>query len=250
MPLTTYRASRVLSAFRQGGSSPVLVETAAGRFVTKLRGAAQGLPPLIAEIAVAELAEALGLPVPERVLIELDEGVPSDDHNDELADLLGRSAGANLGFRYLSGATDLRLDQLTLIEPEAAALIMWLDGLTLNFDRSRRSPNIMVWNGGPWLIDHGACLSFHYDWAGVNEDTPREVGPQSSDHLLYGRARPLALVDVAAAARLSRAVLQSALGAVPDAFLQVAFPEDDPARSREAYVAFLWKRLRAPRPFV
>ena len=250
MPLTTYRASRVLSVFRQGGSSPVLVETVAGRFVAKLRGAAQGLPPLIAEIAVAELAEALGLPVPERVLIELDADVPSDDHNDELADLLRRSAGANLGFRYLPGATDIGIDQLTLIDPESAALIIWLDGLTLNFDRSRRSPNILLWNGGPWLIDHGACLSFHYDWASVAEDTPREVGPQSSDHLLHGRARPLAVVDVAAAARLSRAVLRSALGCVPDAFLQLAFPGDDPARSREAYVAFLWKRLRAPRPFV
>ncbi len=250
MPLSTYRALRVSSVFRQGGSAPVLVETAAGRFVTKLRGAAQGVPPLIAEIAVAELALALGLPVPERALIEFDAEVPSIDRNDELADLLARSAGANLGFRYLPGATDLRLDQIAMIDAELAALTVWLDGFTLNFDRSRGSPNIMLWNGGPWLIDHGACLSFHYDWAAVQEDTPREVGPPSADHLLYERAGSIGRADVTATATLSRAVLRAALGCVPDSFLQAAFPGDDPARLREAYVAFLWKRLRAPRPFI
>src|SRR5688500_14960100 len=58
----SFPARRVLSRLRSGSSSPVLVETPAGRFVAKLRGAAQGPSALIAEVVVAELAERLGLP--------------------------------------------------------------------------------------------------------------------------------------------------------------------------------------------
>ena len=120
MTLPRYDALRIVRAVRHGSSSPVVVETAAGLFLVKLRGAAQGLPPLIAEIIVAELAGALVLPVPERALVTLDDTVPSDDKNDELADLLGRSRGTNLGFRVLDGASDLRADQLHLVDADTA----------------------------------------------------------------------------------------------------------------------------------
>ena len=108
MSLPRYDALRIVRAIRRGSSSPVVVVTAAGLFLVKLRGAAQGIPPLIAEIIVAELAGSLSLPVPERAIVTLDETVPSDDRNDELGDLLARSRGANLGFRFLDGAVDLR----------------------------------------------------------------------------------------------------------------------------------------------
>jgi hypothetical protein len=98
MTLSRYDARRIVRAVRQGSSSPVIVETAAGRFLVKLRGAAQGIPPLIAEIIVAELADPLGLPVPERVLVTLDETVPSDDGNDELGDLSRRSTPSRRRF--------------------------------------------------------------------------------------------------------------------------------------------------------
>jgi hypothetical protein len=248
--LPRHRALHVLSVIRRGSSAPVVVETSAGRFVVKLRGAAQGLPPLIAEIIVAELASALGLPVPERTLITLDEHTPSDDRNDELAGLLERSVGLNLGFRFLDAARDIRLDQLELVEPDVAAQIMWLDALVLNHDRSAQNPNIMIWNKRPWLIDHGAALSFHYDWASVTEESPRELGPPLHTHLLFARALPLADVDAEATRALSREALRAACAAVPAELLTSAFPDQDPERARAAYVAFLWKRLKAPRPFV
>jgi hypothetical protein len=250
MAIRTYRAERVVSAIRRGSSSPVVAETEAGTFVVKLRGAAQGVPPLIAEIIVAELAGALGLPVPERVLIDLDDSVPSKDRNDELADLLRASRGINLGLRLLSGATDIRLDQLDLIAPPLASLILWLDGLVLNQDRTPRIPKILIWRRGPWLIDHGAALAFQYDWSAVTEQTPREADPAARDHLLFSKAREIEAIDQEAARIVSRDVLVAASAAVPDAFLHAAFPDDDGERVRAAYVAFLWKRLKAPRPFL
>ena len=54
---------------------PAVLDTdGGGNFVTKFRGAGQGAKALIAEIIVGGIAAALGLPVPEVALIDVDEG--------------------------------------------------------------------------------------------------------------------------------------------------------------------------------
>lgn len=250
MSLPRYDAVRISRAVRQGSSSPVVAETAAGRFLVKLRGAAQGIPPLIAEVIVAEIAGALVLPVPDRALVALDESVPTDDENDELADLLARSHGLNLGIRLLPGATDLRPDQVHLVDPDLATLVVWLDGLVMNPDRTPKNPNLLMWNRSPWLIDHGSTLSFHYDWAKVTEESPREPGPGAEHHVLYSRIRGMPQADAEAARAVTRDVLVRAAETVPRSFLEDAFPGENAERLRAAYVAFLWKRLKKPRPFI
>lgn len=102
--MQTYRAGRVLRADRGGSSWPVLIETGDGIFYTKLRGAAQAPATLVAEIVVGGLADALSLPVPARVLIDVPPDVHSDDRHGELAQLLRFSVGLNLGFEYLPDA--------------------------------------------------------------------------------------------------------------------------------------------------
>lgn len=153
MTLHTFLASRVEARIRGGSSSPIIVQTPGGRFVVKLRGAGHGTLALVAEIIVAELAERLGLAVPERVMIELPPDVPSDDRNDELADLLGASVGTNLGFRLLEGAYEPRAEALRSLDDDFKARVLWLDGLTMNPDRSASNPNILFWKQRPWLID-------------------------------------------------------------------------------------------------
>ena len=56
-------------------------------------------------------------------------------------------------------------------------------------------------------------------------------------------------MDAALASRLHRGELESALDAVPDDFLAEDGREAT-RRRRAAYVAFLWKRLQGPRPFM
>jgi len=51
LSLQTLRARRVLSTFR-GSTWPVLVDVGERRVVVKLRGSAEGLLPLIAELVV------------------------------------------------------------------------------------------------------------------------------------------------------------------------------------------------------
>jgi hypothetical protein len=249
VPLHRFTTRHVLGRLVRGASSsPVIVETAGGRFVVKLRGAGGGVPALIAELVVAELAERLGLPVPERVLVELEPEFSSDDHNDELYDLLVRSVGLNVGFRYLDGARLPRAEELARLDDDFALRVLWLDGLTFNLDRTSSNPNILFWNQRPWLIDHGAALSFHYAWARVTEASPRE--PMSyAGHVFAERVARLSLVDAALARRLDSHALAASLRVVPDELLSVATPEA-PDRARAAYQAFLWKRLKAPRPFI
>jgi len=243
------RASHVLRRIQKGASSsPVVVETDAGRFVLKLRGAGHGTLALVAELIVGSLADRLGLPVPERALVELLPDFESDDHNDELADLLGRSVGLNVGFRLLDGSRTPRPEELARLDDDFATRVLFLDGLTQNPDRTHANPNILFWNGRPWLIDHGSSLPFHYDWPRVTEASPRE--PESHRHHVFeARAHLLSRFDDAFAKRLPREALTASLALVPDALLSDASTEP-PARIRAAYEAFLWKRLKPPRPFV
>jgi len=242
-------ASHVLARIRRGASSsPVVVETSSGRFVVKLRGAGHGTLALVSELVVASLAERLGVPVPERVLLDLTADFRSDDHNDELHDLLVRSVGLNVGFRLLDGAREPRPEELERLHDEFAARVLWLDGLTQNPDRTRSNPNLLLWKQRPWLIDHGSALPFHYDWPRVTESSPREPASYRG-HVFELRTALLPRFDATLARLLTEAALTLALADVPDELLDATNAEPA-ARVRAAYHAFLWKRLKAPRPFV
>jgi hypothetical protein len=247
--MKTYRALRILRADRRGSSWPVWIDTEAGVFHTKLRGAAQAPASLVAEIIVGALADALGLSVPARVLIEIPPGVPVDDPHQELGDLLQRSVGLNLGFQYLPDAQSVLASDPPRVDRELAAKILWLDGLVQNPDRTVKNPNLLWSKGTLWLIDHGACLPFQHDWARVTEQSPRSINWRIADHALRSCATECHVVDAALASRLHRDVLESVLEAVPDDFVAKDNPEAT-RRRRAAFVAYLWKRLQGPRPFV
>lgn len=248
MTLPSLHARHVLRRIQKGASSsPVVVETPGGSFVLKLRGAGHGTLALVAELVVGALADQLGLPVPERALVELDPDFRSDDHNDELADLLTRSVGLNVGFRLLDGARTPRPEELARLDDDFAVRVLFLDGLTQNSDRTHDNPNILLWNARPWLIDHGSALPFHHYWGSVTEASPRE--PERYPHHVFAeRTHLLPRFDEALAQRLPREALTAALALVPDALLTDTSAEP-PARARAAYEAFLWKRLKTPRPF-
>jgi len=77
-PLRTVTATRYVEALREGGSLPGLVEADDdGMYVTKFRGAGQGEKALVAEVVAGELGRALGLPVPELVVVDVDERLGS-----------------------------------------------------------------------------------------------------------------------------------------------------------------------------
>jgi hypothetical protein len=172
-----------------------------------------------------------------------------DDPHQELAQLLRWSVGRNLGFRLLANVRGFTPPDVSRVDADVASKTVWLDGLVQNPDRTEKNPNLLWSDGQLWLIDHGASLGFHHDWPRVTEDSPRSTGWDARRHVLHARATRLAHVDEELAARLPRAVLESAVNTVPDDFLSEETGEAR-RRRRAAYVAFLWKRLRTPRPFL
>src|SRR5262245_46991181 len=182
-----YRARRVLRADRRGSSLPVLVDTDAGVFYAKLRGAAQAPASLIAEIIVGALATVVGLAVPACVLIEIPPDLRSEDPHEEFVQLLRQSRGVNLGLQYLADARDFRSKDAERVAPELASRIVWLDGLVQNPDRTVKNPNMLWSQEQLWLIDHGASLGFQHNWTNVTEDSPRSTTWPIGQHALSGQ---------------------------------------------------------------
>ena len=234
----------MLRADRRGSSWPIVVDTVDGWRFTKLRGAAQGTPALVAEIIVAEIARAIGLQVPSWCIVDLPQGVACDDPNDELRDLLDRSAGDNVGFEFLEGARDLQASEAGSLNADFAARVLWLDAFVQNVDRTPRNPNIMVRRGRYWLIDHGVALTFHHDWGSVTEASPGRAY-DASRHLFHSAASRLPEITREVAPLLTRETITTAVEQVPPSLLPETLSETDVARRRAAYGAYLWKRLGA-----
>ena len=103
------------------------------------------------------------------------------------------------------------------IDPELAADVVWLDALTTNVDRTPRNPNLLVWHGRTWLIDHGAAL-FRQHGARPLASTAHEPFPPIADHVLLGAAGPLHEADERLADR-AQAALETAVALVPEEWL-------------------------------
>ena len=163
--IPTVAVTRYVTPLREGGSLPGIVEgDDLGTYVCKFRGAGQGLRVLVAEVIVGELARRIGLRTPRLVALDLDPEIARYEADEEVQDLLNASPGLNLGIDFLPGAFGYDGDRRR--RRASAARVLWLDAFTANVDRSWRNPNLLVWHGDLWVIDHGAALYFHHAWAG------------------------------------------------------------------------------------
>src|SRR5438045_1211506 len=178
--LRTLTATRYVTPLREGGSLPAIVEADDdGLYVLKFRGAGQGPKALIAELVAGEIARALGLPVPEIVLMELDPVLGRSEPDYEIRSLIQSSEGLNLAMDFLPGA--ITFDALdvqkypqgpnhspaltpasTFVSEELASSIVWFDAYVTNVDRTARNTNMLWWHKQLMLIDHGAALYVHH----------------------------------------------------------------------------------------
>ncbi len=240
--------TRYATPLREGGSLPGLVEAEdLGTYVCKFRGAGQGPRVLVAEVVVGELARRIGLRTPRLVGLDLDAEIARYEADEEVQDLLTASVGLNLGVDFLPGAFgfDGSLPAADTVEPDVGATILWLDAFTANVDRSWRNPNLLVWHGQVWVIDHGASLYFHHGWSGGVGDPARFAAQpwDASDHVLGSHVKGLAAADERIRARLGGPVFTEVLAEVPDEWLEPVPGAETPAALRAAYVEFLTARL-------
>ena len=126
---------------------------------------------------------------------------------------------------------------------EEAGRVVWFDALVGNVDRSWRNPNLLVWHGKLWLIDHGATMIWHHNWptARAAADKPYDA----SDHALA----PFAPDVAAAAAELAPLVTEepprpSAPPRSPTSGWPTSPASTAPDEVRGAYVKVLAARAR------
>jgi hypothetical protein len=246
-------AARYVQPLREGGSLPAVVETDDGLYVVKFRGAGQGARALVAELIVGGLAARLGLPVPELALVEIPPPFGRSEPDPEIQDVLRRSHGTNVGLRYLDGAFNYDAAAAgDLLDADLATRIVWLDAFVTNPDRTHRNPNLLIWQRRPWLIDHGAAIYAHHDWAGVDDERIHTAFPLIRDHVLLARSGDLDAADAAARAALTPEVVEAVVATVPEALLgpDTGSGGMTPDAARERYVRYLTTRLDGPRRFV
>jgi hypothetical protein len=247
--LRTVKATRYVLPLREGGSLPAIVEADdLGLYVVKFRGAGQGVRALIAEIIAGETARALGLRVPELVLVEIDPALGRNEPDYEIRQLLKASPGVNLGLDYLPGSAMFDPAARDTASADEASILVWLDAFTMNVDRTPKNANLLMWHGKLYAIDHGAALYFHHDWKGrANKiDSPfKQIG----EHVLLPWASQITEASAKARGVLTRETLEGIVSMVPDEWIEAATGEGSTQEVRAGYVDFLERRLKASHIF-
>ncbi len=247
--IRTVTVTRYMQPLREGGSLPALAEADDGfKYVVKFRGGGHGVKTLITELIGGEIARALGLKVPELVFAELDECFGRTEGDEEIQDLLKASKGLNLGLHFLSGAFTYD-PAVTRLDPLLASKIVWLDSFITNVDRSFRNTNMLIWHRELWLIDHGSCLYFQYNWDGWEE---KATGPFQyiKDHVLLPQATLMEEADRICRELINDDKIQEIVQLIPDEWLKWESQDETPDQLRSVYFGFLSRRLNYSEQFI
>jgi hypothetical protein len=237
------KVTRYVTPLREGGSLPGLMEADdLGTYVVKFRGAGQGRKALIAEVITGLLARACGLRVPDLVTADLDPALAPGEPDQEIQDLLRASGGLNLGVDFLPGALDFDAASAR-VDAGTAGRILWLDGLVANADRSWRNPNMLLWHGQLFLIDHGATLTFQHRWSSAAEAVSRPY--DAADHALIGCGAAVEEADRELSALVTADLLRDIVAEVPAEWLAEETEFETEAGTRQAYADWVLARLGA-----
>ena len=247
--LRTVNATRYVVPMREGGSLPAIVEADdLGLYVVKFRGAGQGILALIAELIAGEIGRALGLRVPEIVLMNIDAALGRNEPDYEIRRLLKASAGTNLALDYLPGSTMFDPAARDAAPAGEASMLVWFDAFTQNVDRTPRNANLLVWHRKLYPIDHGAALYFHHDWPTMEKKIDSPFA-EIKDHVLLPWATEIGHAAKIAHKLLTREALEGVVALVPDEWFKAIPGDITSAERRAGYTEFFTRRLEAAAAF-
>ena len=242
--MRTVHATRYVTPLREGGSMPGLVEADDdGLYVLKFRGAGQGAEGAASPRSSPASSRApSGCRCPRSCSSSSTRSSARAEPDPEIQELIAASGGRNVGLDFLPGSLTYNPAAGAAPDPELAAEIVWLDALTTNVDRSPQNPNLLLWHGRLWLIDHGAALYLQHAW----EDPPAErAAPVPGD--------PQPRAAAAARATSGRPTRGSRRGSTAHGGRRRPRARCPTTGSRRAtraeYAEYLCRRLEAPRGF-
>ena len=231
-----------INPLREGGSLPAIVKADDGfLYVLKFRGAGQGKKALIAELIGGEIARAIGLHVPELVFMNLDDSFSKTEPDEEIQDLLKFSVGLNLGLHYLSSA--ITFDPLaSKIDSLTASIIVLMDSVISNIDRTAKNTNLLSWNKDIWVIDNGASFYFHHNWQTWESHLTRTF-PLIKDHVLLEFANSLNEAASSINNQLTTEKIEEIISLIPEDWLKNESDTFSPDDMRAAYKQYLQAKL-------
>ena len=214
-----------------------------GTYVLKFRGAGQGPKALIAEIIGGEIARALGLRMPELVFVQLDQKIGRNEPDYEIRELINSSEGLNLGMDYLPGS--ITFDPVAnTIDPALASAIVWFDAFIMNVDRTARNTNMLMWHKRLYLIDHGASLFLHHNWATASEKFSSPFAA-IKDHVLLRFASKIESAAKELKSKLTSNVINDVVRQVPEEWLTGEAHFNNVEDHYRSYESYLSQRLEA-----
>lgn len=249
MDLRHQRLTRYILPLREGGSLPALAEADDGfRYAVKFKGAGHGPKGVISELVGGMVAKSLKFNVPELVMLSLSPLFGITEPDQEVQELLRKSEGTNLGLHFLDRAATFE-PSVNNTDPLFASRLVWLDAFLTNVDRTRLNPNMMMWNGDVWLIDHGASLYFHHSGKDP-EEAARDPFPYIRQHIMLPYASRIEEADRLMRQAITPRTLGKITDLIPDEWLAEEGSDKSPREMRDTYRTFLTKRLADTAPFV
>ena len=248
--IRTVNATRYVTPLREGGSLPAIIDADDDfLYVLKFRGAGQGVKALIAELIGGEIARVLGLKMPEIVFAILDDSFSKTEPDEEIQDLLKASTGLNLGVHFLSGS--ITFDPIVkTVDSETASIILLMDYILTNVDRTVRNTNMLVWHQELWLIDHGASLYFHHNWDTWEEQAKKPFA-LIKNHVLYAVAMDLEKATETIQSKLDHQVVRAIVDIIPEEWLTNELEDAaTPQTRRDIYYHFITTRIAMLNLFV
>lgn len=229
--------------FRTGSSLPLLVGGSDGkRYVLKLAGGGDGVLAHAVGYLSTRLAQWIGIPVLDPVLLKVPEGFAQKDWDPEIRELVEKSVGVNFATEHREDARPFGEEGDEKAIPKTLRGFIFLyDLFLLNVDRGPKNPNMILSEEELFCLDYSSSMMMR----GV---LGREVGKERP-FLRQLRKHPFysLKVDKYNFIRLVKAVgdeqLAEAVGELPDTWLSELFPEEDLGEVRGRLV----KRLMAKR---
>ena len=218
----------------------------------KFRGAGQGPRVLVAEWLAGEIARALGLLVPDLVAVDLDardRRQPSRTRRSTTCSW--RASARNIGLDFLPGSMTFNPAVDRVAGRRLGGAVVWLDALVTNPDRSPKNPNLLVWHGRTWLIDHGAALYIHHTWRDPDAHARRPFASGSPTTSCCRSPRPSPRADERLAPLVTASLLEDLVAADPRRLARArcrASATRTPSGGPTSRTCS--RRLEAPRPFV
>ena len=174
-------ATRYVTPLREGGSLPGLMEADdLGTYVVKFVGAGQGRKALVAEVDRRRAGARRSGCRCRRWSRSSSTRCLRRTSRTRRSRTCCAPARAAISASTSCPARSTSTPAAFELDPGFAGRVLWFDALVGNVDRSWRNPNMLFWHGRPYLIDHGATLTFHHNWPRRARPRPAHTTPANT----------------------------------------------------------------------